>query len=268
MAGATPHPTLSCDLLDSDLPVLTRGSVRTPGHLAGPVRQQGRYDHTMCSMPLQRRVLVVDDHPLVRDGLVGALTAVGLGWACEGAPDIAQARRILSGGGRVDLVLADQRLPDGDGLDLLIEVLQSAPRTACVLLSGADDVRLAAQARQAGLTGYLSKRLEPAQIVSALQQVLAGGTCFPERAKGAALSFTERQIEVLQHVCGGRTSKEIARELGVSVRTVKDHLTAIFLRLGVSSRAEAVARAAALGLVRLEAWAAPPTVSPPMRKVG
>lgn len=225
----------------------------TPGHVAGPVRQPGRYDHAMPSLPAQRHVLIVDDHPLVRDGLVETLSATGLGWICTGAGDIAQARRSMAGAARVDLVLADHRLPDGDGLGWLIEVQQAAPRTACVLLSGADDVRLAAQARQAGLAGYLSKRLEPAQIVSALQQVLAGGTCFPERAKGAAPSFTERQIEVLQHVCGGRTSKEIARELGVSVRTVKDHLTAIFLRLGVSSRAEAVARAAALGLVRLEA---------------
>lgn len=225
----------------------------TPGHSAGPALRRGRYDLRMHSQPVPRQLLVVDDHPLVRDGLVSALLCADLGWACAGASSVAEARRMLAGGKRMDLVLADQRLPDGEGLTWLIEVQQTAPRTACVLLSGADDVRLTALARQAGLTGYLSKRLEPAQIVLAVQRVLAGGTCFPERSKGSAPSFTERQVEVLQHVCAGCTSKEIARELGVSVRTVKDHLTAIFLRLGVSSRAEAVARAAALGLVRLEA---------------
>ena len=205
----------------------------------------------MSSPPSRRHVLIVDDHPLVRDGLVETLTATGLGWVCTGAADIAQARRLIAGAARVDLVLADHRLPDGDGLGWLLEVQQAAPRTVCVLLSGADDVRLAAQARQAGLAGYLSKRLEPAQIVSALQQVLAGGTCFPERAKGSALSFTERQIAVLQHVCSGLSSKEIARELGVSARTVKDHLTVVYLRLGACNRAEAVARASAMGLVRV-----------------
>jgi two-component system, NarL family, nitrate/nitrite response regulator NarL len=205
--------------------------------------------------PSPRHLLVVDDHPLVLEGLVGVFSAPGLGLHCEGAAGIVQARHRWRTGPAFDVVLADQRLPDGDGLAMLVELAREAPRTAGVLLSGADDQRLAVQARQAGLAGYLSKSLEPAQIVAAVQRVLAGGTCFPDRARASTPELTARQVEVMQRVCCGRSSKEIARELGVSERTVKDHLAVIFLRLGVNSRAEAVARAGALGLLDFRASA-------------
>jgi len=120
-------------------------------------------------------------------------------------------------------------------------------------MSGADDVRLAAQARHAGLAGYLSKSLEPAQMVAAIERVLAGGVFFPDRPRGTAPVFTERQLEVLQHVSIGQSSKVIAHRLGVAERTVKDHLTVIYLRLEAGNRAEAVARAASLGLISLDA---------------
>jgi DNA-binding NarL/FixJ family response regulator len=203
--------------------------------------------------PAHRYALVVDDHPLIRDGLIATLERSGLRLSCDGAADVARARRALAGATRYDLVLADQRLPDGDGLALLTEAAVAHPRTALVLLSGADDQRLAAQARQAGLAGYLSKSLEPAQMVAAIERVLAGGSWFPERTRTAAPAFTERQLDVLQRICAGQPSKTIALELGVGERTVKDHLTVIYLRLGASNRAEAVAKASALGLVRIEA---------------
>lgn len=201
--------------------------------------------------PAYRYALVVDDHPLIRDGLVATLERAGLRLHCDGAADIARARRALAGTTRYDLVLADQRLPDGDGLTLLSEAAVAHPRTAGVLLSGADDARLAQQARQAGLAGYLSKSLEPGQMVAAIERVLAGGTWFPDRPRAAVQGFTERQLDVLQRVCAGQPSKAIALELGVGERTVKDHLTAIYVRLGASNRAEAVAKASALGLVRI-----------------
>lgn len=196
-------------------------------------------------------LLVIDDHPLVRDALAGALAAPSRGWRCATAASVADARHVLSFGTRFQAVLADFRLPDGDGLALLLQLQQQAPATAGVLLSGADDRRLAQRAREHGLRGYLSKRLEPEQIVDGVRRVLAGGTCFPERADDGDPQLTDRQAQVLARVSAGRSSKEIARELGLSERTVKDHLTVIYVRLGVGSRAEAVARAGALGLIDL-----------------
>jgi DNA-binding NarL/FixJ family response regulator len=208
------------------------------------------------SLRSPRYALVVDDHPLVRDGLIGTLErAAALRLHCDGAADLARARRALSGQARYDLLLVDQRLPDGEGLSLLVEARATQPRAALVLLSGVDDAHLASRARQAGAAAFLCKSLEPAQMVAAIERVLAGGTWFPERAvrsAGAAPSFTERQIEVLQCASNGLSNKAIARELGVTERTVKDHLTVVYVRLGASNRAEAVARASALGLVRVE----------------
>ena len=199
------------------------------------------------------RILVVDDHPLYRDALVGALVAPGVWLSCESAATLREAQRIVFGSPPFAVVLSDFRLPDGDGLQLLEQVRAHAPGTACVLLSGSDVANLGPRARRLGLRGYLSKALEPHEIVAAVRTVLAGGSCFrdvQEPRSGPLL--TERQLAVLQLVGQGRSSKEIARDLGVGASTVKDHLTLIFVRLGVNNRAEAVARAAALGLIRFD----------------
>lgn len=196
---------------------------------------------------------MVDDHPLYRDALVGALVAPGVWLACEAAASLREAQRMVFGSPPYAVVLSDFRLPDGDGLQLLEQVRAHAPGTACVLLSGSDVAQLGPRARRLGLRGYLSKALEPHQIVAAVRTVLAGGSCFRDvDAAPAGPALTERQLEVLQRVGQGRSSKEIARDLGVGPSTVKDHLTLIFVRLGVNSRAEAVARAAALGLIRFD----------------
>jgi two-component system, NarL family, nitrate/nitrite response regulator NarL len=194
-------------------------------------------------------LLIVDDHPLVREGLASALSAAG--WACSTATSAADARHRLSFAVRYAAVLADYRLPDGDGLALLAQVQVLLPQAACVLMSGADDRRLATRARVQGLRGYLSKSLEPAQIVAAMKAVLDGGHAFTAGEGQREVDLTDRQTEVLQMVGEGLSSKEIARRLGLSERTVKDHLSLIFVRLNVGSRAEAVARAGALGLISL-----------------
>lgn len=199
------------------------------------------------------RILVVDDHPLYRDALVGALVAPGVWLSCESAASLREAQRRLADQPPYAVVLSDYKLPDGDGLELLAQVRAQAPESACVLMSGSDLAQLGPRARRLGLRGYLSKALEPHQIVAAVRTVLAGGSCFRDQDDGlTGPVLTERQLEVLEQVALGRSSKEIARALGVGASTVKDHLTLIFVRLGVNSRPEAVARAAALGLIRFD----------------
>jgi DNA-binding NarL/FixJ family response regulator len=202
-------------------------------------------------------LLVVDDHPLVCAALVQALEQAlgkaGAALRCEAAASAAEARRRLERPPPPDVVLADFRLPDGDGIALLQDVRRLAPRAACIVLSGLDDPRLPARAQALGFEGYLSKSLQPAQLVAGVQAVLQGRRCFPQPAAEAGVPvLTERQAEVLSLVGRGRSNKEIARALGVAERTVKDHLTIVFARLAVHTRAEAVARAGALGLIRLQ----------------
>ena len=101
-----------------------------------------------------------------------------------------------------------------------------------------------------GCMGFVPKSLEPEVMVGVLGRVLDGEPYFPARGDLAgALKFTERQAAVLQRIARGLTSRAIAADLGIAERTVKDHLAVVYGRLDASTRAEAVARAAALGLL-------------------
>ena len=148
--------------------------------------------HTAPAGP--SRILVVDDHPLYRDALVGALVAPGVWFSCDAAASLRDAQRKVFASAPYAVVLSDFKLPDGDGLELLGQVRAHSPGTACVLLSGSDMAQLGARARRMGLRGYLSKELEPHQIVAAVRTVLAGGSCFRDLAEEpAAPALTERE---------------------------------------------------------------------------
>ncbi|MBQ0944804.1 response regulator transcription factor [Ideonella sp. 4Y16] len=187
--------------------------------------------------------LVVEDHPLYRQALLDTLQATLPGWHCLAASTLAEARLALAQSPR--LVLADQRLPDGEGLAWLATLAGQVPLR--LLLSGADEPRLILHARQCGLDAYLPKRWTPPQISDALHRVLQGQRCFPSASGGDDAPLTARQLEVLRLVGRGLPSREIAQRLGVTERTVKDHLSLIFIRLGVRNRAEAVAQASVAG---------------------
>jgi DNA-binding NarL/FixJ family response regulator len=194
--------------------------------------------------------LVVEDHPLYRDAFVNAVLGAGLGLRCCAVATAFEARRELATQGTFSIVLADQRLPDGDGIDLLADMACSIPIR--VLLSGIDEPRLVHQARLLGIDAYLSKAMLPETMVQALRRVFDGETWYPALHAGTRPSLTERQLEVLRHVGRGRSNREIAAMLGLGERTVKDHLSLIFVRLGVGNRAEAIAQAGALGLIHFD----------------
>ena len=149
-----------------------------------------------------------------------------------------------------DLVLADWRLPDGDGLSLLAGFGVLCATSARVLLSGAGDPRLPQKARAAGLIGYIPKTLEPAMLIHAMGRILAGEPFFPDNALIRATSvLTARQQDIVTLVARGLSNKEIGRALNITERTVKDHISLIFGRLGAVNRADAIARASARGLL-------------------
>lgn len=198
------------------------------------------------------RVLIVEDHPLYRDGLLALLQRAAPRLQCRVADDADAALLQLRTHADTDLVLCDLRLPGGtDGLALLSRIGAEFPTAARVLVSGSDDPHLPEQARRAGLMGYLPKRLDATAWVQALGRILAGDPWFPADGAAAAPGPTPRQASILQQLAAGAGNKEIARELGITERTVKYHLTEIYGRLGAANRAEAVARAGARGWIRL-----------------
>jgi two-component system, NarL family, nitrate/nitrite response regulator NarL len=201
-------------------------------------------------MPERTSILVVEDHPLYRDGLIDLLTRSHLFDAIRTANSAAQARALLDAGADFDIMLSDWRLPDGDGLAFLQSVAKSNPTIARVLMSGTDDPRLPLLCMEEGLAAYLPKSLEPNETVAVITRLLEGETWFPS-TKTDARMLTPRQTEILTGIAAGKTNKHLARELGITERTVKHHLTAVFERLGTTRRAEAVSRAVNEGLIHV-----------------
>jgi DNA-binding NarL/FixJ family response regulator len=198
------------------------------------------------------RLLIVEDHPLYRDGLLGLLQRSAPLLQCRVADTAGAALQQLRAHPDTDLVLSDLRLPGAmDGLALLAQVAQEWPTMARVLVSGSEEAHLPQLARSAGLMGYLPKSLEPTLWLHALGRVLAGDPWFPYAASAPAPGPSERQRAILGRLAEGHTNKAMAREFGITERTIKYHLAELYGRLGAANRAEAVARASARGWIRL-----------------
>lgn len=203
------------------------------------------------------RLLIVDDHPVVRDGLRGMLTGEPsievVGEAGDGREAVRQVERL-----EPDVVLMDLRMPDGDGVTA-IRALQAAGHRARVLVLttyDTDDDVLAAI--DAGATGYLLKDT-PREVLQAAVRAAARGetTLSPSVAKQLlrqvrepdAVGLTPRELEVLDLVAAGATNRDAGSRLHISETTVKTHLLHAYAKLGVSDRAAAVARAYERGLL-------------------
>ncbi len=204
------------------------------------------------------RVLIVDDHAVVREGLerimakCADLEVVGSAASGEEALDLAASLE-------PDLVLLDLSLPGMHGLDVL-GVLQTLPRPPRVIvLTVHDDDDIVLGAVRGGAQGYVLKNATRDELIAAVRHVATGGQSFDEVVVRALLRgdqrevlcslLTARELDVLRLVAGGQTNKEIAAALFISADTVKGHLETIYRKLGVSDRAHAVAVAIRNGLV-------------------
>ena len=205
------------------------------------------------------KILIVDDHPLYREGVMTALRGQPLRALVLGASSAGEALRILDDDPTVDLVLVDLRLGNEDGLEGLKQIGARHPPIARMLISGHESPGIVRAAMGAGAQGFLSKSLSIGQVVKAINTVLEGGVSWPESDAAlrpvspgpAAVShgLTLRQLEVLGLLGRGNSNAEIAKDLGISERTAKAHLKAIFNALGVDTRVKAVIRAQELGLL-------------------
>lgn len=210
------------------------------------------------------RVVAVDDHPVFLRGLVACLEdASGIeiaGLATDGSAALATVADTDP-----DVVLLDLNLPDIDGVEVVRRLRASGNACPVLMLTMVEDERALRAALEAGARGYLLKGSDQEAIVAALRTVVEGGVVvgreladelagllagapppLPPRVGG----LSERETEVLRLIVAGRSNPEIARELVVSAKTVRNHITHIFTKLDVEDRAGAVSRARELGLAR------------------
>ncbi len=222
------------------------------------------WQHDRMPADLRIRIVVADDHPVVRGGIVALLRTIdGLDVVGEAA-DGASALEAVSEHAP-DVVLMDVRMPGMDGIEATRRIRAIAPDCRVLMLTMFDDDATLFTAMKAGANGYLLKEAEPDDIVRAVHSVMAGQAIFGPGVASRMLGYfaepptampvddpfpelTDRERLVLDHLAQGLRNAEIAAELYLSPKTVSNHLTSIFAKLQVASRGEAIVRAREGGL--------------------
>jgi len=236
------------------------------------------------------KVLLIDDHPLILSALQSVIEGLGSDTTVIGASSARAARATLKADAEFDLVLLDLHLGDADGFEVLVELRATYPALPVVVLSASDRTSDVIRAIDAGAMGFVPKRASNETLFEALHMVMSGGIYVPPMTMGsepaakpegdtvpsvlrvvrehaqdsdfqtntvplAELGLTPRQTDVLALLLKGQPNKLIARELNVSVETVKDHVAAVLRALGVSSRTQAVLAVSQMsGSRNLSAW--------------
>lgn len=213
---------------------------------------------------VRMKLLIVDDHAILREGFVALLQQLEPGANVLQASDVAEGLRLAEQHPDLDAVLLDLNMPDQSGMDAIPVFAERYPQLPVIVLSSSEypnDVRLALKS---GAFGYVPKSASPRSILSALRLVLAGEIYVPPllldfvppavdgtggATSGGGKNLTGRQTEVLRQLCRGLTNKEISRTLDLSEKTTKSHITAIFKVLGVVNRTQAAAAAKRCGIV-------------------
>jgi DNA-binding NarL/FixJ family response regulator len=221
------------------------------------------------------KVLLIDDHPLILQALDTVIQGLGSDIAVVGVGSAQAARETLAADAGFDLVLLDLQLGDADGFDVLAEFRSRYPAVPVVVVSASDRGSDVIRAIDLGAMGFVPKRASNEALFEALRLVMSGGIYLPPMAMGddrppapaapadhgdalgalgrhsreggfqqpsplASLGLTPRQTDVLALLLKGHPNKLIARELKVSVETVKDHVAAVLRALNVSTRTQAV----------------------------
>jgi DNA-binding NarL/FixJ family response regulator len=217
--------------------------------------------------PGPARLVIADDHELARAGLRTLLTGQrGLelvGEATNGREALALCRRL-----QPDLALIDVRMPESDGLATCRNIKQECPATSVILVTMHENPEYLLEALKAGAAGYVLKDITQRELITAVRRVLHGESILnreivaralehltsetPRQEELPAARLSPREREVLKLLAQGQTNREIARNLTVSVSTVKIHVEHILAKLGVSDRTQAAVRAIELGLLHTQ----------------
>jgi DNA-binding NarL/FixJ family response regulator len=188
------------------------------------------------------RVVIVDDHPVVRDG-TAALHAGQAGIDVVGTAGSLEEARSVVGTTASDVVLLDIRLGTESGLTLLTDVPE--PRPGVIVLTAYDYPQYADAALRLGASGFVLKTAPLAELLDAIRRVAAGGLAFSVRPRAGAgvAHLSERELDVVRLVVDGRSNDEIGARLGIGPKTVESHLRRLFERFDLASRTELATRA-------------------------
>jgi DNA-binding NarL/FixJ family response regulator len=208
------------------------------------------------SEPTKIRVLCVDDHPLLREGIAAMINnqpdMILVAEAASGSEGILKFREL-----QPDITLMDLRLPDMSGIDSLIAIRTEFSEARIVMLTTFEgDVEIQ-RALEAGARGYLLKSMPPRELVDVIRQVHAGKKRVPPEVAAHLAEhmsdeeLTGREIDVLRHIAGGNRNRDIAEQLFISEETVKVHIKHIMEKLGASDRTQAVAIGVRRGIIQL-----------------
>jgi two-component system nitrate/nitrite response regulator NarL len=214
----------------------------------------------MASGGKRVRVVVADDHPLYREGVVRALTATG---QIEVVAEVEDGRAALAEIERhaPEVAVLDYKLPELDGLQVAHAIARDGLSTRVLLLSAFTESGVVYKALETGVAGYMPKEARREQIADAVLACARGETIVPTelaaglaseirlRATNSAPALTEREAQVLKSIAAGKSLPQIASELYLGVTTVKTHVQHLYEKLGVSERAAAVAEAMRRGLI-------------------
>jgi two-component system, NarL family, nitrate/nitrite response regulator NarL len=211
------------------------------------------------------KLLIVDDHAVLREGLAALLQQLGPDTAVVQAKSASEAIALLQGHPDLDIILLDLMMPGMKGLDALSEFGRMRPDLPVIVLSSSEDPLDVRKALAAGALGYVPKSAGQRVLVSAIQLVMSGEIYVPPlvlggnggRAESTAYAaegrpehaLTVRQVEILKLLSEGAPNKSIARALGLSEKTVKAHITAIFKTLNVENRTQAAVAGRKAGLI-------------------
>jgi DNA-binding NarL/FixJ family response regulator len=212
------------------------------------------------------RVLIVDDHALLREGVRALLKSAGdievVGEAADGQQAIEACRELDP-----DVVLMDVAMPGLGGLEASLEIRRRQPRVRVLVLTQYDDREYVARFLKAGVSGYVLKRAAASELVSAIRSAHRGGLVLDPGVAREALgqasppraepdrdpyeSLTDREKQVLRLVAEGRSSKEVAESLGIAVKTAMSHREHLMEKLGLHNRTDLVRFALKRGVIRL-----------------
>jgi DNA-binding NarL/FixJ family response regulator len=209
------------------------------------------------------RVLIADDHPLFREGLHGLLESLAdtevVGEATTGAEAIREAKVV-----QPDVILMDIKMPGINGIEATRQIVAASPHVSILMVTMLEDDESVFAAMRAGARGYVLKGANQAEMLRAIRAVASGEAIFSPGVAKRVLGFfaaarpsvsprvfpelSERETELLALVAQGRSNQEIAEQLGLTLKTVRNHVSNIFSKLQVADRAQAVIRAREAGL--------------------
>ena len=211
------------------------------------------------------RLMLADDHRMLREGLSRSMSEMGfaiVGEARNGAEAVELAMRTSP-----DVILMDVTMPQMDGVEACRQIRQKMPEVQIVMLTMHADQEVLASAIRAGASGYLVKDCSTEEIASAVEMAAQGDTALSPQLAASMLKevrrldqpneaeqrvVTKREEEVLQLIADGCSTPEVAEQLYISQKTVKNHLASIYQKLDARDRTQAVLRAVRMGIVHLD----------------